>query len=491
MEKWEWHDKVLRRVEELILIFIILLSVMDFFGFLPADMGYAKKIISWTLMGYLLYKASPTKIFFNNKKPHIDLILIVSYFLLIFKNMIVVAALNIEESDIFRGLYEILLQNAGLLETSAFHIGIGLLMVISIYCAIMLPIKKPSLMHLIHEEGNPSKNIAKSLVRIAAIFSVFLAFFLVVFNLIMEWLAVAIDAPMIIIGISFYLFIVIRHYKKFDVESLIFRIGEFGESFYKKFISLFHYKKTIYLGISGMLVLHLLTDIGNFILPYVTVFHENLYFQMGAGHTALIPLLREQIQHLVPLEKASLVFIYILNVAAILFLLAAPAFLWYKVFKSSYIRINKPILSLFFSSLFAFVFAPVFEIKKISTAGLIGIDIITKPANNLFFPSFFSLLLFCAAVYFIIFYLSGYSKKLLVLSSILTSLLFFGVYVYLFFISVFEYYTASIIGLLRQSEYLLIIYFAMFLMILLIFYAGGFFLWIYELIKIRISEKIV
>ena len=45
---------VMHRIEEVILVLIILLQILDFFEILPADLDYAKKIISWTALGYLL-----------------------------------------------------------------------------------------------------------------------------------------------------------------------------------------------------------------------------------------------------------------------------------------------------------------------------------------------------------------------------------------------------------------------------------------------------
>ena len=136
---------------------------------------------------------------------------------------------------------------------------------------LRLEVKKPSLLAALGEHGKLGRNPFRILWRYLLVFLAFAGFFVVVFNLVMEWLAIAIDAPLIMLAILFYLFIIIRHYKKYNVESLIYRIGEFGENFYEKFISLFHYKRTIMLGISGMLVLHLITDAGSFIIPYIFV----------------------------------------------------------------------------------------------------------------------------------------------------------------------------------------------------------------------------
>jgi len=296
----------MHRLEEIILVFLILLNVLDFFEILPADLDYAKKVISWTALGYLLYKASLTKIFFNNHHKIVDLLLIGSYFLFIVKNLILFSLASIEEFVIFYDFQKFLVDNAAFLEFYSLIIGSITILVLAIYSSFFIDVRKPSLMHIIHEEGKPD-TLLKYIIRIITIYLVYIAFFVVVFNLVMEWLALAIDAPIIMLAILFYLFIIIRHYRKYRMESLIYRIGEFGEKFYEKFISLFHYKKTILLGISGMLVLHLLTDAGSFIVPYIFVFHDTLYFsQLGSGHDALIPLFIEQIRNQPFLEQFSL-----------------------------------------------------------------------------------------------------------------------------------------------------------------------------------------
>ena len=104
----------------------------------------------------------------------------------------------------------------------------------------------------------------------------------------MEWLAVAIDAPLAVIGIFSYLFFIIKHHEKFHVDSFLFKMGNFGEEFYERFIDMFHSRSGIILGISGMLVLHLFTDALSFIVPYIFVFRDILYFSHFLNQYRLI-----------------------------------------------------------------------------------------------------------------------------------------------------------------------------------------------------------
>lgn len=479
----------MHRIEETILILIILLDILDFFEILPADLDYAKKIISWAALGYILYKASLTKIFFNNQHRHVDVLLIISYFMLIFKNIIVFSYGRIDEFVVFYDFLKFIVENAALLELYSLITGGILILLLAVYSSFFIDVKKPSLMHIIHEEGKPN-TLFKYLVRIIVVYLVYIAFFVVVFNLIMEWLAIAIDAPIIMLAILFYLFIVIRHYRKYKAETLIYRIGEFGDKFYEKFISLFHYKKTILLGISGMLVLHLLTDAGSFIIPYILIFRDTLYFsQLGAGHEALIPLFLEQIKNQPFLEQFSLAIIYLSNVMGILFFLIFPSMFWYSAFTGKKFHLGRLKIGLIFSSIAVFIIAPIFKIKMLTEDSVSGVDIMTGFAKNIFFSNFFQIVIFAIIFFLVVYFLSASYKKHLVYIIILTALIFFAYYVYLFFTSLIFYYIYVIGALFATSRFILSFYFLIFFAINTLFYITGFIMFVDEIIKEKVYKK--
>lgn len=199
-------DRFGPRIEELILVLLIALNVLDFFEIIPAELDYVKKIISWVVLGYIMYKIDLTNIFFGSSHRSVDLFLVISYLFLILKNFTAYAMISVNDSLYLTSFYELVALNASIIELAGFYIGGISLLLISFYYATRFPIKAPSVMHVIHEEGVPPRHFGKLALRFFTIFMVLIAFFVIVFNLIMEWLAIAVDAPLLIAGIFFIFF---------------------------------------------------------------------------------------------------------------------------------------------------------------------------------------------------------------------------------------------------------------------------------------------
>ena len=87
--------------EEFILLGIIILNVLDAFEIIGSDLDYIKKIISWTALGMLIYKASPSKIFVGWRKKSMDGVLLTAYFLMIIKNLISYAYVAVDSASSF------------------------------------------------------------------------------------------------------------------------------------------------------------------------------------------------------------------------------------------------------------------------------------------------------------------------------------------------------------------------------------------------------
>src|SRR3989338_1652799 len=250
--------------EELILLLIIFLNIDDFLELISPEWDYIKKIISWTALGYLLYKASLTHLFFGEKHKRLDLMLVLAYFFMTMKNFInyahiaqreltekagevisfaqieltkgmefitikvsniahittgdftqktlhdIATSITLTHPDFYLRLTDsssskylvayvnsfllpfinTVVEHAYIIEKISFLIGGIILIVLSFYFAYCYQIRNPSLLHVIHEEGDLNASW-KYITRPVVIFIVLIAFFIIVFNLMMEWLAVA------------------------------------------------------------------------------------------------------------------------------------------------------------------------------------------------------------------------------------------------------------------------------------------------------------
>ncbi|MBU1005350.1 MAG: hypothetical protein KJ561_05975 [Nanoarchaeota archaeon] len=497
------ESKTEKRIELFLLLIIVILQVMDFLGLLSGDADFAKKILSWVGFGYIFIKASLSTMLFGNKKPKFDLIIILSYFLLTIKDLVKAASVGLEEVHLLEETYIFIVNNSAIIEKYSFYLGAIIILFLALRAALKFEIKRPSLMAVLHETGKPSKKTF--IIRFLSIFTVLVAFFIIVFNMCTEWLAVALDAPLAVIGIFFYLFVIVRYHKHLSPNNIIHKIGSFGEEFYEKFIEMFHSKKGLSLGIMGLLALHLLTDVGHFIIPYITTLKSTFYFgHLGTGHDPLFYLFLEDMKSSRGIELIALITAYILNLIAMLFLLILPTFVWYRFFKKKLLHVSKTTLALVFSSLLCFLLTPAFFIKRITGSALAGVDLQTKSILssssfiNWIIPDRITSIIIVAALAItlgIITWLLEHNKKIekdMFIIAVIIGLSFFGFYIYYYFMSLCSYYIQTIIYLATSKEILLLLYFALFALTTIAFYIGGYIFFIYEIFKkhwFRISDK--
>jgi len=476
--------------EELIMLSLIVLNILDFTELLPGDADYVKKIISWTILAFLLFNISITDLILGIRRKWVDALLILSFFSLIMKNMVGFANAafieTVNKGAIVTDLYAFIIQNNQIFEVYLFIAGIILLTLISLYLSINEDVKAPSFLNILHFHPSKSKNPFKILLRFIITNLTLLAFFIVIFNLVMEWLAIAVDAFILVLTLGFIFFILIKHKEKFTPPKLLYEIEESSEKFYEKFITLFHYKKTLLLGISGMLILHILTELGNFMIPYLTGIHDAIYFgNFNEGHLPIFNIIHSETKSLFAIQSAGLtifptilIFLgYILNIIAILYLILLPAFTWYHMFKNRKLALKdipKIIINKFhiFLSTLSITFSilrPAFIFESLNVKGLVGVDIQTIQLNL----TNIELILLSSLASAVIAILISIKFRALIKKLILTtSFAFFTYYIYLFFRNTISYYLVSITELIGIQP-IITIYLALFLLINIIFYSFG------------------
>lgn len=386
-----------------------------------------------------------------------------------------------------------------MIEKIAFVIAGILLLTLSLYAAWKYPVKPSSFLHVLHGD---TKRFHKKQYRAIAIFLCFIFFFLFIFQLMVEWLGVVIDAPIAFLGVLATILIMIQYRHFLGTESIIAKIGETGEEFYEKFVQLFHTPYGVALGMAGILVIHLLTDFAVYIVSYTLYQHEALYFEQSAvffsqHHTPLFSLpdvflgTRESLFFTDIAASASLtdifttVWIYFFNIVAVLFLFLAPAYMWWVLFKRQKAHEKEWILVLCFIAFMIYLFAPLFHLGIIDVPGIVGTDVWTSSLASYNGMHLSSVIIVSLMVGLMVFALSSkqWLRRELVYCSFAIALLFFGVYLGYYFIDTLLYYYDVLLYQFGVMDFFVLFYFIIFAVMTLLFYPTSFVLFVYEIIK--------
>jgi hypothetical protein len=262
-------------------------------------------------------------------------------------------------------------------------------------------------------------------------------------------------------------------------ESFLKKVSDTSEEFYEKFISMLHSRKKVMVAVTGLLVLHLLVEIGNFIIPYTTGLFYSWYFeQLGPGHDPFSTLMARDFAAVGGAwMQIGVMAIYVLNVLAILMLFFGPAYIWTAVYRGKRLKVPK-MLWLFFGSLAVFILMPVLRIGQVKTHMLSGADITTQQIMHM---SSVPLVLLVSALVMGIFYILGrknFGRTVKIASAAV--FLYFGIYLYHFFISLSKSYINAVTLLGKSGQYFIAAHILIFFMITIIFYTIGYTTFLYE-----------
>ena len=273
----------------------ILLNIIDFLNIIGGDLDFFKKLLSWLLIAYLFYNLSPTRLFVGKKNKKLDLMLILVFCLIVIPKSLFLYVYEIDSSNLssisdmsFNGdidnyyIFSYLLDSIKTdnirtydgYTTILTFIGFILTIILSIYMYSSGKYKKKSFLGSL----NLKDTYFKSYIELFLLIAMNLFFVFIVFNLFMEWFALAVDALTLVIGLIYYLFKYIHHHTNGRVSSTLNNISNTGSKFYQKLISMFTNKKTIFIAMAILLSVHLLVDIGVYLVPYTIGTVNGLYF---------------------------------------------------------------------------------------------------------------------------------------------------------------------------------------------------------------------
>src|SRR3989338_2405171 len=142
--------EVIEKLEFGILEFFIgalmVIGLVGYFGYVPADLDWIDHTVSFILFTYLFYKLNITSILFGKTSRFANSIIIVSYFSLFFKDIMSYSELDASKYIVIKFVdyfYNFLINNPFIANFATFYIGILGIFIISIYLTKHIEISHP------------------------------------------------------------------------------------------------------------------------------------------------------------------------------------------------------------------------------------------------------------------------------------------------------------------------------------------------------------
>ncbi|MCA9495940.1 MAG: hypothetical protein KC589_03280 [Nanoarchaeota archaeon] len=402
-------------------ILFIILNLLDFFNIIPNDLDFFKKLLSWSIIAYIFYKVSPTKIFTGNKIKKYDIMYIIGFsFIAIAKDLKfyvqnLANGTNNIPADSFNFIFEKILQiilniDAHIFVNYSMIFGIFICSIISIKLLKNYNIEENSLLGSI--KLNDYLRFMKFQYIILIIISLFFA--IIIVNLFMEWFALAVDSVILVLGLFYYLFKYIHDHQYNQTSLYLQKITNSGNNFFQSLITTFSNKKTFFIGISFLLTLHLLVDAGVYLIPYTIGTENALYFENlnseSREHKPLLNFINfensqinvdsENLKNLDSITSSiimliGVILLYFTNLFLIFALLTLPFYIYYMNIQNKEIQFTKNLTAILLSSIILYLTIFIgnnfsqnygnlenpINIDNSQDKLVLGIDIYTKPVT--------------------------------------------------------------------------------------------------------------
>lgn len=461
-----------------VFLVVIALSIMDLMQVADGEIRLFKELLSWILIGYFIYSSSPTKTFFNNKHKKVDLFILIALYFFAVKNLVYLVS---KEHMMYLDFIKTFFFTYGIdIQIYTLQIGAILLGIMALYLGWKHEYMEDSILGYLRKKS--TGKWYDKIIDIIIIYIIFILFSYFIFTILMEWFVMVLDSYFIGVAIIYYFIYYFFIKKRRGFVMFIESVVNTGSNFLKLFLNLFQDKKTIFLGISGIIVIHGIVDIVNFIFPYLFTI-SNLYLaKLPPGtHQSLVNLLLADFAGADLIGKISISYIYLMNVVAIFFILALPFYIWLKMLNKKEITFSIWPVAVFFSSLICFIFAPVLKFSALEHIDLAGADITTN-SLSIANPGMIALI---SILWFVIMMVLGSLDSIKRKAGemiVIPSIVFLGIYIYYFYSSTLKSLIGSIQGLLDMpSLWLIALIMAVYLVSTTLFYIGGFLLFMLEI----------
>ena len=475
MQFSEFKDKIIHKntLFALYFIFFILLNILDFLGKLSSDLDFLKKILSWVVIWVLFYQISFTKIFIGERLRRYDIAYIIGFSILIIPKLLNHYFKDVVTSNfiIFQSVVPIIISilNNFLNLLGSVFLAIIILMLTNFTLLSNHKVQPKSFIGSLNLKSQFGHRMTTHLSLFFLVF--FFAFVIAPFFL--EWFALSVDALILVMGLIYYLIVFIHKYREGGkISNFLKLVSNSGTQFFKDLIQTFSHKKTFFVGVSFLLAVHLIVDVGVYMVPYLIGTSSPLYFETlsaeGRDHIPLFnvfdvtysqsyseisTIFSEENNSTLVLKIIQFIFIVLLYISSYLYffiLLCFPFFYIYKRIKNQLIVIPKIfVIFIIAMSLFYIISQDTFmttismpiSIGITQSVGVEGVDIFTSPIfkenqniTSVDFSDTISLLIFFLMVFFLFVFIRFQKYKHIFTSlTYIIFLLFFITYISLFY----------------------------------------------------------
>ena len=329
-------------------------------------------------------------------------------------------------------------------------------------------------------------------IRFLLVLLTILGIYQYLFLLITQWFLITMGKTLLIFAILY----AIKDINKSSIKAFN-TMGQFDDVFLGWFTDFLTDKRKVYLSIALLLILHYLSDISTFFIPFFMGVEVNEFFVSLMGIESYKPLM-----HLISIDSVYGIveawWVYILSTIGILILIILPmVILFLTIMKVNLKKMleNRPmqvIYDVLLVGIIVYLFAPWVKQLVIKNTGIQGVNFVTQliSTNSMFtiqYLFFWSFIVMALLTLLLILLRKTVFAKYLFIISYLISLAYLGEYIWNYFQSSFVYHSNII---MNSGQIFLSIIFSMLLIVEFLFYIGGFVLLSYKFSRYIVSHII-
>ncbi|MFH1641643.1 MAG: CPBP family intramembrane glutamic endopeptidase [Nanoarchaeota archaeon] len=473
----------------IIKIFLLLVGIADFIGILPSSLDILDKALTALVLVYFWLKLKPLKFLLGYQSKVTDKILVAAFYLFVIDTFVPLIP-NFPEELAFN--------------TSLVSITVGTLVIalIALYVSFK-KIQRESLFHSFFSIIDRKDELFDKLSKKRFIPLKFIMFFIVMmfmseyfFGLINQWFIVSLDKSLLIVAVLF----AVKDIKNSKSEALN-KIGNFDEWLLGTITDVFTNRKKFYLGLGMLLVLHYLSDLAVFFIPYLLPIAKDPYYFDLIGnpeqHLTIKQLLANETLTTTAQNIAAHIS-YFFSSLGILFLFLIPIGLIFLIVlkkdlrRMVEIRGSNLFLGITASSIIIFFIGMWTKPKVILSAHVVGVDFVTNTVSSASFLNFTALVVIIASVIIISLFISHKAEEAAWIAIFFASLTYLSVYSVNFFISYHYYYFYNIIPYFSNIQsYPMIFNSYLLIGLSFIFYVIGFIVFSYHAMRYILKNLIL